>query len=104
MASHATHSETSRVQRSDRDRVADLLSRYPEVSEKEEREILTFLRTGRHLDIGLLTSDQQLRRKLDAFVEKHKAHFRVAAGETVAVSAGIVALLLLFWLIWEAFS
>ena len=93
-----------RAVRLDREQVADLISRYPRVSDQEARQILTFLRTGRHLDVGLLTSNDQLRPKLDAFVKDHKAHFQLNWGEAAAVVCGMVALLVFFWLIWEAFA
>jgi hypothetical protein len=84
--------------------VADLLSRYPGVSGAEEQQILTFLRRGRHIDVGLLTSNDRLRPKLDAFFKDHKAHFRLKWIEGAAAVSGIAALLAIFWLVWESFS
>lgn len=99
----AMHEEV-RALRADRERVSDLLSRYPKVTDDESAEILTFLRTGRHLDIGLLTSNEELKPQLDAFMEQHKRHFRVKWSEATLVVAGIVALIAIFWFIWEAFA
>jgi hypothetical protein len=87
-----------------RERASELLARYPRVSEDEAGEILQFLRAGRHLDIGLLSSDDRLRPKLDSFMHDHKAHFRVSWREVVAVLAGIVVMLITAWLIWAAFA
>jgi hypothetical protein len=87
-----------------RERVSGLLSRYPKLSEQEVREILYFLRTGRHLDVGLLTSDEALRPKLDAFMEEHKSHFRLGFGEGTLVTGAIVALIVLLWIAWELFG
>jgi len=84
--------------------VADLLSRYPSVSGEEERQILTFLRRGRHLDVGLLTSNERLRPKLDAFFEDHKAHFKLKWAEGAAAVGVIGALMAILWLVWEAFA
>jgi hypothetical protein len=98
-----THEEI-RALRVDRERVADLLERYPRISAEEIREIITFLRTGRHLEIGLLTSNDRLRPNLDAFMHDHKAHFQVKWREAVALIMGVVALLTMCWLIWEAFA
>jgi hypothetical protein len=84
-----------------RERVSGLLSRYPKLSEQEVREILHFLRTGRHLDVGLLTSDEAIRPKLDAFMEEHKSHFRLGFGEGTLVTGAIVALIVLLWIAWE---
>jgi len=99
----AMHEEVRAI-RADRERVADLLSRYPKVTGDESAEILTFLRTGRHLDVGLLTSNEKLKPRLDAFMEDHKHHFRVKWGEATLVIAGIAALIAIFWLVWEAFA
>ncbi len=84
-----------------RERVTALLGRYPDVSKEENRAILDFMKTGRHLDIGLLTSNDSLRPKLDAFMEDHKWHFRVSFGEAAAIVSMIAAFLLAAWLFWE---
>jgi hypothetical protein len=83
------------------ERVARLLARYPDLSKNENREILEFMKTGRHLDIGLLTSDEKLRPNLDAFMEDHKRHFQVSFRETTAVVVLIAAFLFAAWLFWE---
>jgi hypothetical protein len=95
--------EEVRALRSDRERITDLLDRYPRVSEEEVLEILTFLRTARHLDVGLLTNNDRIRPKLDGFMEDHKSHFRVKFGEGAAVIGAIIGFLVIVWLIWEAF-
>ena len=77
------------------ERVAKLLAK------NENREILEFMKTGRHLDIGLLTSDEKLQPNLDAFMEDHKKHFRVSIREAAAVVVLIAAFLFAFWLFWE---
>jgi hypothetical protein len=61
--------EEVRGLRANRERIAGLLRDYPAISDNDVREILTFLRTGRHLDIGMLTSNESLRPKLDVFTE-----------------------------------
>ncbi|MFL6776251.1 MAG: hypothetical protein ACJ8FN_07620 [Sphingomicrobium sp.] len=99
----STHEEI-RAARLNSEEVADLLSRYPRVSDNEAGQILAFLRRGRHLDVGLLTSNDRLRPKLDAFMHDHKSHFRLKWSEGVAVSAGIVTLLLFLFLAWEVFA
>lgn len=84
-----------------RERVAALLGRYPDVSKDENRAILEFMKNGRHLEIGLLTSNESLRPRLDAFMEDHKRHFGVSFGEVAAIVAMIAAFLLAAWLFWE---
>lgn len=87
-----------------REQVADLLERYPHLSQQEVRQILSFLQTARHLDVGLLTASDRLKPKLDAFMNDHRAHFRVGLGEAAGVIAVIVAVLAILWLVWEAFA
>jgi hypothetical protein len=87
-----------------RERASELLARYPRVSEEEAGEILRFIRTGRHLDIGLLSSDDRLRPKLDSFMKDHKADLRVNWREGAAVVGGVLLLLITAWLIWAALA
>jgi hypothetical protein len=101
MTAHARHEE-ARALRLTRQQVADLISRYPGVSADEAESIRNFLRTGRHLDIGVLTADESLKPQLDAFMKDHGRHFRVGFYEVVALVAAIVGLLALFWLVWQA--
>ena len=101
---HSSHVEEIRALRSDRERVADLLGRYPSVSSDEKREILRFMQTGRHLEIGLLTSNDRIRPRLDAFMHEHRRHFQVKWTEGAAVIGAIVGFLAVCWLIWEMWS
>jgi hypothetical protein len=103
MTAHARREE-ARALRLNRQQAADLLQRYPEVSDAETHQVLTFLRTGRHLDVGMLTADRKLKPKLDRFMDDHAHHLRVSFVETAALIAAIVAFLALCWLLWEAFG
>jgi hypothetical protein len=85
-----------------REEVAELLIRYPQVSGAEAKLILTFLRKGRHLDVGMLTSDEQLKPHLDRFTADHAHHFRLSVGEASTVVAAIAGFLVICWLVWEA--
>ena len=96
-----TRREHARDLRLTRQEVADLLHRYPQVSDAEAREVVTFLRNGRHLDVGLLTGDERLKPHLDRFMADHARHFRLSVGEATGVTAAILAFLGLCWLIWE---
>ena len=100
MNAHATRTEVG-TRPTSRERAAKLLERYPEVSENENREILEFMKNGRHLDIGLLTSEETLQPNLDAFMKDHQKHFRVSFGEGTAVVVTIAAFLVAAWLLWE---
>ena len=100
MNAHAKRRKV-RALRATRERVASLLARYPRATDDDVAEIVEFLRTGRHLDIGLLTADDELRPKLDAFMEEHKQHLRLKIGEVAAVVALIAAFLFTCWLLWS---
>ncbi|HEY7006557.1 MAG TPA: hypothetical protein VH392_08750 [Sphingomicrobium sp.] len=100
----STHEEIRAV-RADRDQLKHLLSRYPEVSGGEARQIQTLLRSGRHVDLGLPGGgDPRLRAKLKAYVEDHKARFRKNWAEGAVVAGGLGTFLVIFWWIWEALA
>jgi hypothetical protein len=82
--------------------IADLVRRYPQVSAPEAKQILGFLRTGRHLDVGMLTADDSLKPQLDLFMADHAKHLRVGFWEGSAVVVAIAGFLVICWLIWEA--
>lgn len=104
MTSYSPHIEEVRAVRSTRERIADILSRYPHLSPQDRDEVLRFMKEARHLEVGLLTSNEQVRPKLDAFMEEHRSHFAPSWGEIAAVVAALVGLLAVLWLIWAAFA
>ncbi len=87
-----------------RDEAADLLFRYPHVSDSEAKLILGFLRNGRHLDVGILTADEKLKPQLDSFMADHARHFRVGFLEGSAVVAAIAGFLLFCLIIFAALT
>ena len=88
--------------RADRCQAAELVRRYPSVSDDEVELILHFLRRGRHLDVGMVTGDESLRPQLDLFMADHGKELRVSLVEGSAAVAAIAGFLLVCWLIWEA--
>lgn len=82
-----------------RQRMAELLRRYPDTDEAETAEILTFLRTGDQIDIGLIGGSDELKGKVQQFRADHARHFRLSMRESaVAILlicglAGAIALL-----------
>lgn len=103
MSARGVHAEAARVATAS-ERVAGLLARYPALSEQEKSEILDFLRTGRHLDVGLLTSSDALRPQLDAFREEHKAQLQLRWAEIVGFTAAISAAAAALWIGFEALN
>ena len=75
------HPELNQTSR--RKAVEALLRRYPEVSEPESAEILRFLSTGPHLDVGLVAGNDELASKVAAFKREHHQHFRLKPWEVL---------------------
>lgn len=99
MTSYTSHDV--RAVRSKRDRVASLLKRYPHVSEKDRNEILQFMKEARHLEVGLLTANDNVRPQLDAFMDDHKKQFRLNAFDVLRAVTLIGAIVMVCWLVWE---
>lgn len=95
--------EKARPAPSTRERIAKLLNHYPHVSEDDCREILQFMKEARHLEVGLLTANDNVRPQLDAFMKDHKRHFRLDALDVLRAVSLIGAILMVCWLILELF-
>jgi hypothetical protein len=92
----------ARALRTSRQQTAELLDRYPDITQAERAEIVSFIRTGRHIDIGLLTANEKIRPKIDAFMADHKKEFGLSSREVVTLLAAVIAFLAFCWLVWEA--
>jgi hypothetical protein len=101
VTAHTSHIEEVRAVRSTRDRVASLLKRYPHVSDNDRKEILKFMKEARHLEVGLLTTNDNVRPQLDAFMEDHKRHFRLDAFDVLRALTLVGAIVMVCWLAWE---
>jgi hypothetical protein len=64
-------------QTSRRKHIEDLLRRYPAIRESEKQEIVHFLATGPHLDVGLITGNEALRPKVEEIRKANPAQFRM---------------------------
>ena len=103
MTAYTSQIEEVRAVRSTRDRVASLLKRYPNVSDSDRKEILRFMKEARHLEVGLLTANDNVRPQLDAFMEDHKKHFRLDAVDVLRAVTLIGAIVMVCWIVWELF-
>lgn len=63
------------------ERAEDIFRRYPDISEDEAKEAVTFLRKGRHLDIGLVGGIAELRGNIEAFRQEHRRALNPGWGE-----------------------
>lgn len=60
-----------------RQHIEGLLRRYPNISEAETQDIITFLGTGNHLDVGLVSGSDELKETVARFRKEHSRHFRL---------------------------
>lgn len=84
------------------ERIVHLLTIHPNISHAEEREILTFLKSARYLDIALLKADRTVQRQLDLFIRAHNRTLGSSAPEIVAIACMVIAFLAVCWLLWQA--
>lgn len=68
-----------------RHRAGELLLRYPNLDESEERELLDFYNSAGAIDTALLTCNEALRPQIAAFLSDHKRelHHSAALGRLV---------------------
>lgn len=55
-----------------RQEMEDILRRYPNISEEDTATVLNFLRTGTHMDVGLVAGSDELKDKVRAFRKQHR--------------------------------
>ena len=81
-------------------RAEALLNRYPNLSEKELASLVRMFPYLPVLDVGLMTADDRLAEKLEAFHRDHGRKLRapVASLATFLVFPFLVALGLLWWI------
>jgi hypothetical protein len=90
--------------RQSRERISELVRRYPQVTEEETAEILRFMRKGRHLDVGILTADQSLQPQIDAFMRDNKGHLGVKWSEIAVLLGSLTGLFGMLWLVRDLFA
>ena len=90
------------IDRARRERIEALLARYPGLTDPEIHEVLLFLRKGKALEIGFLTSNEAIKPQLDRFRADHQR--ALSLGRRELAVAGIVMLILLaaVALLWNA--
>jgi hypothetical protein len=49
-----------------------ILRRYPNINEEDTATILSFLRSGTHMDVGLVAGSDELKEKVIAFRKQHR--------------------------------
>lgn len=85
-----------------RERVEQLLERYPDLSLEETALILRFLKKGPFLETGLLSSNETIRPKLERFRADHRKQLS-AGSRSLAIAALLVFLIIVaVVLLWDA--
>lgn len=72
-AAQSTHGRVQAPGSPSLDQVAELISRYPDLSEIELTRLINLYRELSALDVALMISDQQLAPRLDRFVSEHRS-------------------------------
>jgi hypothetical protein len=80
-----------------------LLSRYPNLSEVELATLINLFPYIRILDLGLMTSDERLGGKLDAFRREHGNRLRTPISSLIAFAA-VPAIIVVAGLLWWALA
>ena len=74
-------------------RAEDIFRRYPHISAGETKAAVTFLKKGRHLDIGLVPGIPELKAHIDAYRHEHRRALGVGMVEMVIFTLIFLALL-----------
>ena len=84
-----------------RARVEELLRAYPEVGPGEAAEILRFIKTAPPLELGLITTDEQLRAGLQQFRQDNASEFDLGLKEYLIAAIVVIALVVAYVLLWD---
>ena len=60
-----------------------LLGRYPDLRDTEKAEVVHFLATGPHLDVGLIMGNDAFRAKVEEIRKANPSHFRLKLHEAL---------------------
>lgn len=80
-ATPAEHPELDHSGR--RKRIESLLRRYPNIKEAETQEVVRFLATGPHLDVGLILGNDSLSEHVRAIRRANPSYFRLKKSEAL---------------------
>ena len=83
------------------DRIAVLLSYYPNLSREELKEVIGFVRSARDDQIRRLRSTPGSSRKLDKFLRDNRALMPSLHAKTSSIVAAVVIMSILLWMLWD---
>ena len=79
-----------------------LLVRYPKLDERELQTLIDIFPRLRILDLGMMTADDRLARKLEAFQEDHGRRLKTPVASVIAYLA--LPILMMLTLMWWGLS
>ena len=85
-----------------RKQINELLQAYPAISEAERRSIVTFLREGPILEVGLLSAIDGAGPRLAAFRRDHARELGLRPIDWLRLALLVVAFLALCALLWDS--
>lgn len=83
-------------------RVSALLGRYPTLTDDEMGEVLSFIRKGPALELGLLGGDEALKPQLDRFRADHARSLSIGGKEIAVIVAIFVIVIVATILLWDS--
>lgn len=82
------------------EQAAELVARYPNMSEVELVRLISLYRELSALDVALMISDEQLAPRLDRFAGEHRSELRTPFRQyAVLVAIAVVGVLLASWVV-----
>jgi hypothetical protein len=99
---HTTPARGLPVDRVRLERIKALLHRYPALTDPEVHEVLLFLRKGKVLEIGVLTSNELVKPQLDRFRADHARDLSIGKRELAVVGILMLIVLAAVSLLWNA--
>ena len=80
------------------EQVAELIERYPNLSEVELARLINLYSQLSALDVALMISDEQLGRKLDMFFADHRAKLKTPFRQyAILVAIAVVGVVTILW-------
>lgn len=82
------------------EQAAELIGRYPKLSESELTRLINLYRQLSALDVALMISDEQLAPRLDRFVREHRSQLRIPFRQyAVLVAIAVMGIMLVAWVV-----
>lgn len=83
-------------------RICGLLFKYPEIAEYEKDEIASFIRYGNIIDVGRLTSRDDLRSKFAIFQQAERKRLGLKVGDYFLVAVLLLIIVAITFFLWDA--